>query len=160
MEALRLLDAHRAHLRQSGLTDEAIASAQIFSVTDPRQAAALLNWSKSPPFTSSIGIPIFDVKGDRVLTVLRPDKPRMKDEKPVKYEWPNERPSRLYFPPLVPPTSWRDAAVPLLITEGVKKSLAAAQYGAACLAASGVWMFHDSAHKKATKEWRLHDDLA
>jgi KaiC/GvpD/RAD55 family RecA-like ATPase len=153
-----LLRAHREHLHASGLSDESIAAARIYSATRAGQMEALL---RAPypgiPQPPAIVIPYFAPGTTEVLTVaVRPDRPRDKDR---KYEAPRGVPLRLYFPPVVAPHTWGKKEIPLILTEGVKKALVAAQHGHACVAASGVWCFHDAAHREKAKEWILHRDF-
>ena len=156
-----LLDCHREHLRESTLSDKTIAAAGIYSVQDPTQAGSLLCWSRPAP-VPSIAFPVFDRAGKVVQTILRPDAPRRNEnDKPIKYESPLGRATRLYFPPddLVSPELWMNLSQPLLVVEGIKKALAAAQVGTTAVSAQGVWLWHDTEHKRQTGQWQLHPDL-
>src|SRR5262249_19592738 len=93
-----LLQHHRDHLRTSGLSDETIAAAGIFSVTEGDEAGRLLGWSGPAP-VPAIVFPYFDKYGDKVMNILRPETPRQNEGKLVKYESPIGVPPRLYFPP-------------------------------------------------------------
>ena len=159
-----LLDHHRDHLRTSGLTDATIDSARIYSVTDPADAAAILNWSGPDGPAPAIAFPNFGVNGKVSTTILRPDEPRARrDGKAPKYEWPVGQAARLYYPPhvLVPRSRFQDPNVPLLLVEGIKKVLSIVQTGVelAPISAQGVTVWHDVALRKKTSLRRLHPDL-
>ena len=66
------------------------------------------------------------------------DQPRRIIGRVVKYESPRGRPNEIYFPPNTLP-SLNDPTVPLLITEGEKKSLAADQNALPCIGLVGVF---------------------
>jgi Domain of unknown function (DUF3854) len=68
----------------------------------------------------------------------RPDEPRLRDGKPVKYETPWQQRNGLDIPPRVGKLLG-DPAVPLWITEGVKKADCGAINGLCIVALSGVW---------------------
>jgi putative DNA primase/helicase len=107
-----LLPRHREMLKASGLSDETIAAAGLYSVTGAGEAAKALNWDSFPPgMLPCLAIPFVGLEGDRVdgFTRLRPDSPRLnKQEKPCKYEQPGACPSALTSRP----TAWRRCAHP------------------------------------------------
>lgn len=158
-----LLPHHREHLRASGLTDATIDAAQICSLIDADLAARLLGWSHDGP-VPAIAIPYWTVDGgEPTSVVLRPDTSRARaDGTAPKYESPVGVAPRLYLPPepLVSRTALLDVTEPLLLIEGVKKALAAAQYGETVLSAQGVTVWHDKPHRDRTGQWRLHPDFA
>lgn len=155
------LDHHRKHLHESGLTDETIDIAGIYSATDPLEAGCLLNWS-GPGRVPSIVFPQFDRDGKVCGHILRPDAPRERDGKTVKYETPVDSEPRLYFPPaqLIAAGGWGDVSAPLILTEGIKKALKIVQTGGLAISAQGTTVWHDIGHRQATKEWQLHPDFA
>lgn len=68
----------------------------------------------------------------------RPDSPRLRDGKPVKYETPTGQRNGIDVPPGVGP-QLDDPSIPLWVTEGVKKADAAVVNGLCCVALPGVW---------------------
>jgi hypothetical protein len=87
----------------------------------------------------------------------RPDTPRLRDGKPVKYETPTGQRNGIDVPPGVG-SRLGDPSVPLLVTEGVKKADAAAIAGLCCVALPGVWSWRGSngqGGKVAVPDW--HD---
>jgi hypothetical protein len=162
-----LLDAHRDHLRASGLTDETIAAAGIYSVSDVAEAARLLKWDGMRGPAPAIAFPVTDFNGVVVQTVLRPDTPRTREHGSVaKYEQPVGEHHRVWYPTqaLVSRDQLLDVAQPLILTEGIKKALAANQAGGCAVSMQGVSVWHDAQHRDGHRgepgEWRLHTDLA
>lgn len=159
----RLLPQHLQDLRASGLADQTIARARLYSVNDANEARALLRWmpSKPPPNVPALAFP-YDDAATHVR--LRPDTPRrLKTGHEVKYESPEQVPSEIYVPMNVCPAI-DDHSVELYITEGEKKALASCQAGLATVALPGVDLSHDVAARKAAKkaginDWRLHPRL-
>jgi putative DNA primase/helicase len=90
----------------------------------------------------ALGIPIWDVHGQRHGWQIRPDAPRqMRDGKVNKYETPAKDRNILDVHPRVQP-SLGDPNVPLWITEGVKKGDSLVSQGACAIAfPGGVWGF-------------------
>jgi putative DNA primase/helicase len=134
--APRLLPRHLQDLRRSGLSDAQIKASGFFSERDPRRVRELLRRKGSAVrLGPCLVIPFPGVEG---YVRLKPDNPRMKDGKPVKYESPVGLPSRLYVPP---GTRGRlaDPAAELIIVEGEKKAAKADQEGFACVGLVGVY---------------------
>ncbi|MDP9476412.1 MAG: DUF3854 domain-containing protein [Actinomycetota bacterium] len=83
-------------------------------------------------------VPVWGVNGEIATYQYRPDRPRIRDGKPVKYESPPG--SRMVLD--VHPRARKmlgDPKVPLLITEGVKKGDALVSRGLCAVALMGVW---------------------
>ena len=85
------------------------------------------------------------------------------ENKPIKYEAPIGRPNRAYFPPgtrLV----LADLTVPLIVTEGEKKALAADASGFPTIGLAGVWAWQPkqkkNAHGQPEGDRELLPDLA
>lgn len=86
----------------------------------------------------------------------RPDSPRDRGGKPVKYETPVNQRNGIDVPPGVGPML-DDPAIPLWVTEGVKKADAVALAGLCIVALPGVWSWigkNDHGGKVAVAEWR------
>jgi hypothetical protein len=149
----RLSPKHLADLRGSGLSDATIAAAGLHTIRDPAAIAKVLNRQRLPaPLGACLAFPFFDTAGNHnAYTRVKPDKPRLKDGKVVKYESPWKKGNCAYFPPSTI-AALTDPATPLLITEGEKKSLAADQADFPCIGLVGVWGW--------TKNHALIEDLA
>ena len=87
----------------------------------------------------------------------RPDNPGYATARPVKYETPWQQRNGLDVPPGVG-DRLGDPAVPLWITEGVKKADCGALHGLCIVALSGVWNWrgtNGAGGKMALPDW--HD---
>jgi putative DNA primase/helicase len=146
------LPHHVKHLRQSGLTNDTILAAGIYSETSPDKLAVLLNWRK--PFkrmAPAIVFPFVGADGRNGYSRIRPDTPRTIKQKPIKYESPRGEPNRIYLPPGVA-EKLDDASCELLVTEGEKKSLAATQFGFPCIGLVGVYGWKPKGEEKLLPE--------
>ncbi len=150
------------NLVDSGLTVDTIVTADIRGTRDAAEAQQLLRWNGLGPVPATV-YPNLGLDGCVNQCYLKPDNPRMKNGKPVKYESPVGSPYRPYFPPeqLVPRKYYSDTSVPLLFVEGIKKALAAAQTGEpiGALSSQGTTVWHDKDYKDKTGNWRLHSDI-
>lgn len=134
---LDLLPQHRALIEGSAIAPEVAAARPYQSVTDPQRLAAL-GFAASQCLTPALLLPVRNAAGDVVTYQSRPDAPRLKDGKPLKYETPAR--SRLAID--VPPGARSDIGnpqVPLYITEGARKADSAVSRGLCCIALLGVW---------------------
>jgi hypothetical protein len=154
---------HLAELAKSGLTEHTARANGVYSERDPRAVAGLLGWKRPAaglgaclvfPYRAADGT----VNGYARLKPANPRQDRKNAGKRIKYEAPVGKPNRAYFPHSTFPV-FGDASVPLLITEGEKKSLAADQHGFPCVGLSGVWAWCKKRKQKGDK-WELIDDLA
>ena len=121
----------------SGIDPEVIAARGYWSVEDPRELEEL-GFRGSQNRVPGLMIPIHGPSGEVTVHSYRPDQPRMRKGKPVKYEWPAGESPRLDVPPAVR-AILGDPAVALWFTEGSKKADAAVSRGLMCLALIGVW---------------------
>lgn len=156
-KASSLLPQHRNDLRLSGLSDETIAASGIYSESNPDCVRELLGSYLSLktvramgpclafPFLDAEGKPMTwlpaDAKPDeslRLFVRLKPDKPRKRDGKPIKYESPLKSGNRIYIPPSVGGVL-ADPTKELVIVEGEKKALAGTQHGFPTIGLAGVW---------------------
>jgi hypothetical protein len=136
-----LLPQHVTDLRKSGLTDATIRACGFQSLTDPEQVRQVLGWN--PPYRGELGpclaIPFRDVEGNALdYFRLKPDRPRRKAGKLVKYESPKGSSSPPYFPPGTL-DALKDPTQALVIVEGEKKAAKADQEGLCCIGLVGVY---------------------
>src|SRR5262245_24539153 len=96
-----LLPQHAADLADSGLTAETIAAAGFYSDEDAASVAKMLGWAKPAPNLGPwLAIPYRNHDGTLDgYTRFKPDRPRVKDGKVVKYESKKGTASRAYYPP-------------------------------------------------------------
>jgi putative DNA primase/helicase len=156
-----LMPKHLKELEASGLTEETIREAGIYSEARRGYVKALLGWSSYPGTLGQVlvfpyhfpdekthaDLQLVDEDGRLITPVIRsatyhrlkPDHPRDRGDGDgsIKYEATKGQPSRAYFTPGTLPVL-QDAAVALIITEGEKKALKADQEGFRCIGLAGV----------------------
>ena len=132
-----LLPQHAAMIDASAITKE-VAEARGYRSVTTKADAARLGFGRVQQNVPALLVPVRGVTGEVVGYQLRPDTPRIARGKPIKYETPAGSRMRLDVPPAVRPMLG-NPAVPLFVTEGVKKADAAASVGLACVALLGVW---------------------
>ncbi len=94
--AQRLSAKHLEELRESGLSDEAVALSGMATITDPVEIGKILRWGRP---ARSLG-PCLKIPFSNGFARLKPDKPRIgKDDKPIKYEQPAGAELRAYYTP-------------------------------------------------------------
>jgi hypothetical protein len=142
-KAPRLSEKHREELAKgSGLSEETIRAAGLYTESDPEKIGQLLGWDgPAPALGDCLVIPYFDKNGKPTdYRRLKPDCPRADaDGNPVKYESPRGEETPAYFPPGIGKTL-KNPTAPLLIVEGEKKALKLVQEGFPCVGLAGVWM--------------------
>jgi putative DNA primase/helicase len=143
MTHILLSSAHREMLlRDSAIAERIIAQRGYQSLPQPEDLIDR-GFSKAQAKTApALGIPLWDVHGQRHGWQIRPDCPRQRnDDKVCKYEVPKGDRLLLDVHPSVQPLLG-DPSVPLWIVEGVKKGDALASKGACAIAlVGGVWGF-------------------
>ena len=122
--ALMLTPGHRDHLeRGSGLSPETIARAGLYSVS-AKAAAELLGYGVH---CGGIAIPYDPVDASNPFTRIRLDCPAPTDEQRRMYRAPRGRGNRLYLRG-VDTALLANREIPIIVTEGEKKTLAGNQH--------------------------------
>jgi putative DNA primase/helicase len=137
----QLLPHHRDEFHKSGLSDETIAAAGVYSETNADALASVLNWNRVPKkLGPCIVIPFTGADGSNGYCRAKPDRPRIckADGKPIKYESPRGQPNRIYLPPGVAAVADKPE-VEIIITEGEKKALAVSQHVGHAIGLVGVY---------------------
>lgn len=140
----RPLAAHHRRMLavESGISAETIAARgywTAYSAADIPEGFA--EYQYRPQMFPILVIPQWNAVGRAFAHILRPDNPRRgKDGKVVKYEAQPGAPVGFDCPPAMTHLL-RDSSIPLYITEGSKKSDAAASRGLLCLSLNGVYGF-------------------
>lgn len=125
---------HLKDLRNSELNDKTIAEAGFTSLT-AEETRTILGFDAGPGW----GFEYPSLNGGPPFIRVKPDKPsKDKDGRPKKYLTAKGAGNRLYIPATLLPHLLSDSSNPLLITEGEKKALKAAQEGFNCIALAGV----------------------
>jgi putative DNA primase/helicase len=125
----------------SGLKDETISAAKIYTENDGAKLAKLLN-RKHVDFLRFGGtvFPYHTLTGEvNYYACVRPHQPRInKNGGPKKYEVPLGESCRAYYPP-GSLAKLLDGKSDVYITEGQKKALALSQLGFAAVGIAGAW---------------------
>lgn len=132
-----LLPEHVELLTQSAITPD-VAKARGYRSVTTRAELERLGFTPVQRRTPGLLVPIWNVEGKIATYQLRPDIPRIRDGKPVKYETRAGSRMAIDVPPGARP--WLgNPSRPLFITEGVRKADAAVSKGLCCVALLGVW---------------------
>ena len=133
---------HLSDLRKSGLSNETIQGAGIYSVI-PGDISKIFN---HPKVESMIAFPYPGT--DHVRYKLFSSEPILdKDGHEIKYYQPKGEANRLYIPERVR-AILSDPSVPLHITEGEKKILKENQEELYCIGLGGLWGWADGSEEK------------
>ena len=124
---LELLPQHAALLAASTITRDVARARAYRSVTrkvDLRRAG----FADSQCVVPTLLMPVYSVHGEVALYQHRPDAPRVREGRPLKYETPARARMVIDVPPAARPRH-ADPLVPLFITEGIRKADALVSYG-------------------------------
>lgn len=152
-----LLPQHRKLLEASAINAGLARRRGYFSVAN---AAALrqLGFSQAQSArVPALVIPLWSAHGAVAFHQARPDRPRLRDGKPVKYESPNGTRMALDVHPVTRPRL-SDPSRPLIVTEGIRKADSALTQGVDALALLGVWNWRGTGGeggKTALPDWEL-----
>jgi hypothetical protein len=116
----KLARNHLDALAESGITPQYAAARGYETITDTARLAEL-NVARVGRNVPGLLVPQLRVDGSTWGYQYRPDSPRLKDGKPVEYETPVRQRNGIDIPPGVA-AQLGNPAVPLWITEGVKKA--------------------------------------
>jgi len=151
-----LFDQHAAMLAASGVSPEQ-AHRRGYRSVDTKKLLDNLNVTKSGQRVPGLLVPQLLADGSTWGYQYRPDSPRDRDGKKVKYETPTGQRNGIDVPPGVG-ALLGDPTVPLWVTEGVKKADAGACAGLCIVALPGVWSWRGKnphGGKVAVPDW--HD---
>ena len=130
-----LVDSHRTRLLRV-ITAEMIEMRGYKSIV---QRSALPTEYKDYQRRTGLFVPRWPVLLDcSDGSQLRPDHPRLRDGKPVKYETPAGQLNAVDAHPFIKPLLAR-SEIPLWVTEGIIKGDAAVAAGLCCVSLCGVW---------------------
>jgi hypothetical protein len=149
-----LLPQHEKLIRESAISPEVARARGYRSVTKKAELESL-GFSRKQCLVPALLIPIWDVRGEPATYQARPDSPRVRKGKVVKYETPEGSHMVLDVSPLARP--WLgDPSRLLLITEGIRKADSAVSLGLCCIGLLGVWNWRGSnwlGGKTALPDW-------
>jgi hypothetical protein len=142
-------------LAAAGVPTEFAAARGYETITD-RSRLDAINIAKAGRNVPGLLVPLLRIEGSTWGWQYRPDEPRLRAGKPVKYETPWQQRNGLDVPPGVGP-SLADPSVPLWVTEGSKKADAGAAAGLCIVALTGVWNWrttNNAGGKVAVADWQ------
>lgn len=133
----RLASIHECLLRESAISAE-VAAARGYRTVWERRGLARLGFKDYQQRVPALLIPLYDVFGEPAGYQARPDSPRLRASKPLKYENPAGQRGAIDCNPLVR-DSMKDPSIPLWVTEGVRKADSAISHGLVCVSLQGVY---------------------
>ncbi len=143
---MELSDNHKRMLiEESGIAPEAVET-RGYRTVEKKAELKRLGFSEAQCSVPGLLIPIRSPAGEIVLYQYRPDSPRIKDGKPVKYETPSGSRMALDVHPFAR-EKLGDPSVPLFVTEGVKKGDSLVSHGLCAVALLGVWNWRGANEK-------------
>lgn len=135
MEHLRMLT------RESGISGSIITGRGYWTATKRRDLEGLVKpYQRRAP---ALVIPTFSPDGQTTSLQVRPDRPRERNGKSIKYETPADSLCILDVHPSMHARA-REISEPLWITEGVKKGDSLASRGCCAISLTGVWNWQRS----------------
>lgn len=146
-----VFDRHLAELRLSGLNDETIRAAGLYSEERPHALTEICGRTYARQQGPALVIP-FHLPGQQQPYAFRikPTSPRFGKptrsgkRKPIKYDQSSEAGLLVYLPPWARESgALSDVAQPLYFTEGEKKSLCLDQLRLPCVGLTGVFGYKD-----------------
>lgn len=147
---------HRALIAASAITP-AVAAARGYRTVETKVELEGLGFAKNQCRVPSLLIPVHNVHGVVALYQSRPELPRIRNGKPLKYETPHGARMILDVPPTVRASGdLRHGAKPLFITEGIRKADAGASAGLCIVDLLGVWNWrgtNELGGKTALADW-------
>lgn len=132
-----LLPQHVELLKASAISDE-VAAARGYRSVESKAELISLGFNRTQARPPALLLPVWGVTGEVVNYQVRPDQPRIRNGKLVKYETPAGSRMDLDVPP-----SCRhllaDPRTPLFVTEAIRKADSAASKDLCCVGLLGVW---------------------
>ncbi len=147
---------HQQLIDESAIAPE-VASERGYRTITTKAELKRLGFADSQCRVPALLIPVFGVTGEIVTYQARPDMPRIKDGKALKYETPRGSRMALDVPVRCVRQKWHgDPKRPLFITEGARKADAGVSQGLCAIALLGVWNFrgtNEDGGKVALADW-------
>jgi hypothetical protein len=149
-----LAENHRTLIEASRIGAD-VAAARGYRTVYNRAELRRLGFGVAQQRTPALLIPIWDVHGQLASYQIRPDEPRIRDGKPVKYETATGTRLVVDVPPSCRPLL-ADPSMPLFLTEGVRKADAGATAGLCVIDVLGVWAWrgtNERGGRTALPDW-------
>ena len=150
-----LSSKHEAMLLAESGIDPRLVASRGYRTVGTKAELERLGFGRSQRNVPGLLLPIHGPLGGIVSYQFRPDEPRIKDGRPVKYE--TLVGSRMVLD-VHPETRDKlaDPSVPLFVTEGIRKGDALVSHGLCAVALIGVWSWrgkNQRGGKTALPEW-------
>jgi hypothetical protein len=148
---------HRAMLVQESSIKPKVIEARGYRTVETKAELERLGFGRAQRNVPGLLLPIYAPGGEISLYQFRPDEPRIKNGRPVKYETPSGSHMALDVHPFTR-EKLGDPSVPLFITEGIKKGDALVSQGLCAIALIGVWNWrgtNEHGGKTVLPEWEF-----
>ena len=151
----KLLPHHQEMLTVASGIDISIIEERGYRSVKTKTELKRLGFSVAQQSVPTLLLPIWSASGGKSSYQHRPDDPRLKDSKKIKYETMARMMMTIDVHPRIQ-QKIGDVNIPLLITEGIKKGDAAISHGLCAIALLGVWNFrgtNEYGGKTALADW-------
>ncbi len=155
MSTTDLASHHRAMLLEESAIAPEVVEARGYRTVRKKAELERLGFGRAQRNVPGVLFPLHGPAVGMVSYQFRPDEPRMKDGRPVKYETPAKSRMVLDVHPMARDRLGKPS-VPLFITEGIKKGDALVSQGLCAVALLGVWNWRGTnghGGKTALPEW-------
>jgi len=152
---MNLAKHHEKMLVEESGIDPGLIETRGYRTTKTKAELKRLGFSEGQCGVPGLLVPVISPAGGVATYQYRPDEPRIRDGKPVKYETPSGTRMALDVHPFAR-EKLGDPSYPLFVTEGVKKGDALASRRLCAVALLGVWNWrgsNDKGGKVALAEW-------
>ncbi len=137
MRQMHLSDRHKKMLEESGIRSE-VVEARGYETVTTKSELSRLGFTKVQQSCPALKIPVYGPDGEIAFVQIRPDEPRYRDGKKIKYEMPRGIRTTFDVHPFAR-DKLGDPSTPLFVTEGIKKGDALVTQGLCAISLLGVW---------------------
>jgi hypothetical protein len=148
---------HRRMLLEESAISQEIVRERGYRTVQTKAELERLGFAGSQRNPPGLLIPIYAPHGEITNYQFRPDRPRITDGRPIKYETPKGSRMTLDVHPFAR-GKLGDPSIPLWVTEGVKKGDALVSRGLCAVSLLGVWNWrgvNEYGGLTALPEWEL-----
>jgi hypothetical protein len=143
-----LVPQHEKLIADSAISAE-VASERGYKSIVKKVDLDALGFGRGQQQVPALVAPIHDVDGNVAFHLARPDEPREKNGRRLKYEMPMGTTMVVDVPPRCR-SALGDPDIPLYITEGTRKADAAVSKGLCCISLIGTWCWRGTNEKGGT----------
>jgi hypothetical protein len=152
---LPLSEWHRTMLLEESGIEPKVVETRGYRTVEKKAELERLGFGRTQCNVPALLMPVLSPTGEVVLHQSRPDEPRIKDGKAIKYETPSGSRMTLDVHPSMR-DKLGDPSVPLWITEGIKKGDSLTSRGLCTVTLLGVWNWrgkNEHGGKTALPDW-------